>query len=146
MRSPQSKNPYRKVLSKIISSKGIEWVHFCYVPVEIWDAFSKATGTNGFDISAWIVKWENVANKVARSFYLENGAASVSGCYEKNPVPGAELMRSKYCIRYQFGACLKSGGKGFGGYTGPLYLRNNGYSLKLEFDCANCEMVVTDRL
>lgn len=89
---------------------------------------------------------ENVANKVARSFYLENGAASVSGCYEKNPVPGAELMRSKYCIRYQFGACLKSGGKGFGGYTGPLYLRNNGYSLKLEFDCANCEMVVTDRL
>lgn len=70
MRSPQSKNPYRKVLSKIISSKGIEWVHFCYVPVEIWDAFSKATGTDGFDISAWIVKWAkedfDVTFKMAR--------------------------------------------------------------------------------
>lgn len=27
------------------------------MPVEVWDAFSKATNTDGFDISVWIRKW-----------------------------------------------------------------------------------------
>ena len=56
-RSPNSKAVYRKVLSKVISDQGIIWIHFCYVPVEVWDAFSKATNTDGFDISVWIRKW-----------------------------------------------------------------------------------------
>ena len=51
-----------------------------------------------------------------------------------------ELMRTRYCIRHELGACLKQGG---GKIKGPLFLINQGRKLKLEFDCNNCEMVVT---
>lgn len=57
-----------------------------------------------------------------------------------------ELMRTKYCIRYELGMCLKENkfknGEKSGDFNQRLYLRNNGKLLKLKFDCKNCEMVV----
>ena len=52
----------------------------------------------------------------------------------------AELMRSKYCVRYELGLCPK-----FQGAKPPkeLFLLNNGRRLALHFDCAACEMTVT---
>lgn len=50
------------------------------------------------------------------------------------PKDGRELSRSKYCVKYELGLC---------GSKGPLFLVNNGRRLRLEFDCKNCEMVVT---
>ena len=52
----------------------------------------------------------------------------------------AELMRSKYCVRYELGLCPK-----FQGAKPPkeLFLLNNGRRLELHFDCAACEMTVT---
>ena len=47
--------------------------------------------------------------------------------------PG-ELMRSKYCVRYELGMC---------GTSQPLYITNNGRRLRLDFDCAACEMTVS---
>ena len=51
-----------------------------------------------------------------------------------------ELMRSKYCVRYELGLCPK-----YQGARPPqeLFLLNNGRRLALHFDCAACEMSVT---
>ena len=50
-----------------------------------------------------------------------------------------ELMRTKYCIKYELGMCpVHQGTKP----CGPLYLVNNGRRLALGFDCRRCEMTV----
>jgi putative protease len=51
-----------------------------------------------------------------------------------------ELMRSKYCVRYELGMCPKYQG---GRPPQELFLLNNGRRLALHFDCAACDMTVT---
>ena len=51
----------------------------------------------------------------------------------------AELMRSKYCIRFELGLCPVHQGAPD---SGPLFLVNNGRRFPLGFDCRRCEMVV----
>jgi putative protease len=63
-----------------------------------------------------------------------------------------ELMRSRYCIRWELGLCpkrcpVKPGmtpgvTPGLIGGPGPLYLVNQKNRLRLDFDCARCEMIV----
>ena len=50
-----------------------------------------------------------------------------------------ELLRSKYCVRYELGLCPK-----YQGAKPPkeLFLVNNGRRLALRFDCSACEMTV----
>ena len=58
----------------------------------------------------------------------------------ENARASAQLMRSRYCIRYELGLCpVHQGAKD----TGPLFLLNNGRRLALGFDCARCEMTVS---
>lgn len=52
---------------------------------------------------------------------------------------GGELMRTKYCIKYELGMCPRYQKAPA---TGPLFLMNNGRRLALGFDCARCEMTV----
>ena len=53
-------------------------------------------------------------------------------------LPG-ELMRSKYCIKYELGLCpVHQGAK----QTGSLFLVNNSRRFPLLFDCKACEMAV----
>ncbi len=64
---------------------------------------------------------------------------------ESFPAPAAaregELMRSRYCIRYELGLCPKlQGAKP----AEKLYLNNNGRRFALGFDCAKCEMTVSE--
>lgn len=56
---------------------------------------------------------------------------------QKRKAEKGELMRSRYCLRYELGLCTKQGKT-----TKTLYLVNNGRRLQLEFDCKNCEMAV----
>ena len=114
----------------------------------------------------------NCANRKAREVLTELGAASVAPAYELEAPRGAEVMRSRYCIKYELGLCPKhllktsqgqipgnrtedSNGQRSGQPAGqtpkifsardlrePLYLENNGRRLQLKFDCKNCEMVV----
>lgn len=82
----------------------------------------------------------NIANSLAKDIYTKLGASETESAYELRHRPEAELMRTKYCIRYECGICPKhhkSKDKS------PLYLENNGRKFPLEFDCANCEMIVT---
>ena len=83
----------------------------------------------------------NIANSLTRSLYKERGASFTEDAYELSHRPGAELMRSKYCVRYELGLCPREHP---GGKADPLFLRNNGRRLRLRFDCARCEMVVEE--
>lgn len=64
-----------------------------------------------------------------------------SDWYELTHDRNAELMRSKYCIRFELGLCpVRQKAK----ESGPLFITNNGRKLALGFDCRNCEMTVKE--
>ena len=84
---------------------------------------------------------QNISNRLSEELYHATGASSVEKAYELTHSPGAELMRTKYCIRHELGMCpvhQKAAN------SGPLFLLNNGRRLALHFDCASCEMVVKE--
>jgi putative protease len=83
---------------------------------------------------------ENVANHIAREIYESLGAESVEPAFELSHRQDAELMRTKYCIRYELGLCPKHQ---HAAPTGPLFLVNNGSRYALGFDCSACEMTVS---
>lgn len=83
---------------------------------------------------------ENVSNSMAREIYSSRGAATIEGAYETGHPEKAELMRTKYCIRYELGLCPKNRGDG----AEPLFLINNGRRMVLRFDCGSCEMTLSD--
>lgn len=81
----------------------------------------------------------NVSNQLSKSFYKKHGVNTVDEAYEIDKVTNAELMVSRYCIKFELGICpSKQGGKP----TGELYLRDNKNIYPLEFDCKNCLMKV----
>ena len=93
----------------------------------------------------------NISNRVAREILQELGAKEIEDAFELTHRQGAELMRSKYCIRHELGLCLKdsstSGPSAGSGQAlrmtkGNLFLVNNGRRYRLGFDCARCEMTV----
>ncbi len=71
---------------------------------------------------------------------FRSGARTLSGPPEALAGRADELMRSKYCVRYELGLCPKYQG---GRPPQELFLLNNGRRLALHFDCAACEMTVT---
>ena len=108
---------------------------------------------------------QNVANKLSAHIYKEAGANiseltfensqahETAKAYELTHRPDAELMRTKYCIRYELGICpihqkslassLPKPLRDIKAST-PLFLLNNGRRLALHFDCRNCEMTLTE--
>ena len=81
----------------------------------------------------------NVANSKDRELYSSRGATQIEDAYEITHRAGAELMRSKYCVRHELGLCPKQGKY----KPEPLYLLNAGKRLRLDFHCAECEMTVS---
>ena len=82
----------------------------------------------------------NVSNAAARALYVARGAENIEPAYELAHRKDAELMRTRYCVRYELGMCpVHQGAK----ESRPLFLLNNGRRLALHFDCAKCEMTVT---
>lgn len=82
----------------------------------------------------------NVSNRLSEQLYRELGAESVDKAFEIDPPVEAELMRCKYCIKFELGMCPKEG------YSKPvaepLFLVNGQRKFRLAFDCKNCEMVI----
>lgn len=76
----------------------------------------------------------NVANSLAKELYVELGAKRVDAAFEVSPPKEIELMRSKYCIKYELGICSHN--------QDQLFLENNGRKFKLGFDCKRCEMII----
>ena len=96
---------------------------------------------------------QNVANRLSEQAYRLAGVSSIDQAYELAHQSGVELMRTKYCIRYELGICpvhqkalSSSLPKSLQGIKADasLFLLNNGRRLALNFDCRNCEMVVKE--
>ena len=95
----------------------------------------------------------NCSNSVSRGLYRALGAKEIAPAFEIEEAPAAELMRTKYCIKYEWGLCPNyrtrwATDKGYTNnlgkisFTEPLYLLNGKNRFELKFDCANCEMLV----
>ena len=86
----------------------------------------------------------NCSNHLSKELYLKCGVQSVDPAYEIEAPEGVQVMRTKYCIKYELGLCHKhpDGRKKAASVREPLYLANRNYKLRLEFDCKNCEMIV----
>ena len=84
---------------------------------------------------------DNIANSVAREIYRERGASTFEDAYELTHRAGAEYMRTKYCLRHELGLCPKQRPAT---RPEPLFLRNQGRRLQLDFSCRTCEMTVRD--
>lgn len=81
----------------------------------------------------------NVANKEARSFYLECGATEVAPAWEIEEPAGVPIMTCRYCLRHEIGMCLRERGAD----RSPLFLRlADGRRFALQFDCRECIMRV----
>ncbi len=87
----------------------------------------------------------NVANHLARDFYLEQGVQQVDMAFEVNSISKTDtpkrLMQCRYCILAQLGHCKRK--NPLRGVASPLSLRlADGRRLRLEFDCSKCQMNV----
>lgn len=92
-------------------------------------------------------KGVNVANALARAFYRDHGVASPQDALESlSPAecPSGELrvMTTRYCIRRELDACLKTAGRDK--LPRQLFLRASGGKplFRLDFDCSRCGMNV----
>lgn len=87
----------------------------------------------------------NILNSRAEQFYRRHGVEELEYGVEKElDYRDKALMTTKYCLRYELGACLmgKNSPKGHHDAipAGTLYLRNNKNLFRLECDCKECLM------
>ena len=75
----------------------------------------------------------NVANQKSVEFFHRHGVDVSQRAFELEHRQNVPLMTTKYCIRYQLGACKK-------GKAEPLFLSDKSHSFRVEFDCEKCEM------
>lgn len=88
----------------------------------------------------------NVYNAKARTFYNDHGVGIVDDAFEKKVPDGAVIMQCRHCLRYALGYCVKRGGKA-SPYKEPYSLvLPDGRKFRLSFDCAKCEMTVSQSL
>ncbi len=82
---------------------------------------------------------DNVANSLARRFYADHGATSVTPAVEvERPEGETVVMTTRYCLRRELGRCLLTPeGRE---WPSPLYLESGKLRLKVNFDCKRCGM------
>lgn len=86
----------------------------------------------------------NILNCHTADFYRRHGVEAFEYGLEKtHDYAGKALMTTKYCLRYELGACLMGKNKGKTDPAipkGTLYLRNNKNLFRIECDCRQCLM------
>ncbi len=89
---------------------------------------------------------DNVANSLAAKFYEEAGAEVAEMAAEvSKPVPDTKngevrVMETRYCLRRELGACLKTADASK--LPAELFLTSADNKFRLNFDCARCRMRV----
>lgn len=78
----------------------------------------------------------NISNHIAQEIIGQD----CDNAFEISHQKGAELMRSRYCIRRELGICPKCSNE----KASVLYLHNNGRKFELHFDCRSCEMILKE--
>lgn len=84
----------------------------------------------------------NVLNRLARQFYLRHGVREIESAAEAGlDMRGRKVMTTRFCLRYQLGACPKQNNPVR--LPEPLYLEDElGNRLSLRFRCAECVMEI----
>ena len=92
--------------------------------------------------SATLTYADNVANHLARQFYADHGVKHIEEAMEtcNNPKTGDILMTTRFCLRREYGRCLRTpeGQK----WQSDLMLTSGNISMSVEFDCRNCQMLL----
>ena len=83
----------------------------------------------------------NVLNAAAERFYNRHGIKITQRAFEQQPQPNAELMCTRYCLRFALGLCREPVHNKQTLHE-PLILSTDGHELQLEFNCEKCEMIV----
>lgn len=83
----------------------------------------------------------NVSNAKARQFYIEKGVKEIDPAFELEPKLDVPLMFTKHCLRYSMGWCPVRQ-KEKSPYKEPFRLLYKDTRLRLQFDCAQCRMLV----
>lgn len=82
----------------------------------------------------------NIANRLAHSFYEQEGMSDITPAFEIKKPSSPLVMQCRYCLRHELGQCKKSH-KQSGLLKEPLHLRlADGRTFRLEFDCKKCQM------
>ena len=87
-----------------------------------------------------VTKYENVTNSLAERFYRRHGVEQIEPALELQPTTRERVMVASYCIRREIGECLKEGSK----LRGNLYIEHGAAHYRLNFDCKQCQMTLTD--
>ncbi len=85
----------------------------------------------------------NVLNQQAAAFYRRHGVSRIAPAAESGlDMRGQKVMTTKYCLKYQIGLCPNQKPK-IQNFIEPFYLVDeDGYRLKLQFNCRACEMEI----
>lgn len=82
----------------------------------------------------------NIANRLAHSFYEQEGMSDITPAFEIRKPSSPLVMQCRYCLRHELGQCKKSH-KQSGLLKEPIHLRlADGRTFRLEFDCKKCQM------
>jgi putative protease len=99
-----------------------------------------------------LTRHDNIANSLSSSFYARitgTDANDLPRAIEvskdapadiRKPEAAVRVMQTRYCLRREMGACLKT--KEGSKLHSRLYLTSEGKRFLLDFDCRNCRMTV----
>jgi putative protease len=82
---------------------------------------------------------DNVTNHLAERFWRDHGVTEIDPPMElRGATAGDVVMRTRYCIRREIGACLRESTSP----GGEMFLQRGTTRWRLAFDCANCIMEI----
>ncbi len=85
--------------------------------------------------------YSNVINSLSSQFYQRHQVKHISPCIESGmEFQDKSLMRTKLCLKFQYGLCPKAGSPS--NTPEPLCLYDEEKQYSLFFDCKKCEMIV----
>ncbi|MCM1109887.1 MAG: U32 family peptidase [Clostridium sp.] len=111
-----------------------------------WRRATRRPENPGTKAPACLTYHDNVANRLAREFYLSHGSESIAPALETAPGPvasGTCVMTTRYCIRRELGECLRDSDPSDRKLpAGDLILRASDTNIRLRvcFDCRDCRM------
>lgn len=93
--------------------------------------------------TATLTSADNVANHLAEQLYRDHGVTAIIPALECQMAQGkiaerTEVMHTRYCLRRELGACLKSSGANK--LPARLFLRTGNHIISIHCDCTHCEM------
>lgn len=108
----------------------------------------KASSSKGdISIDKYLDFTYNISNSLAEKFYKNAGADNIELALEvstHNSQINKVLMTTKYCIKYELGACEKLQTKGKKLFNEPLFLQQGNRKFRIDFDCKNCVMKIKE--